>query len=168
MSVNGMPFLTSIAHKIKFTAAKYVKGRSKPVFLKSIKNVVNVYRCGGFVVDTLLMDGELDPLRSDLTAYEPPRSPEPNIGIQKCTQDQKNKSARSKNAPALSKQRYPFRCLPSRLIIEMVYISTGRLARRFTCTWRHIRKSHSPRYRDKDKGWLPDSVPRYFWWVHTG
>ena len=56
MFVNGMKFLTIISIDIKFTTAEHMKGITNPVLLKFIKNIVNVYRWGGFVVDKLFMN----------------------------------------------------------------------------------------------------------------
>jgi hypothetical protein len=85
----------------------------------SIKKIVNLYTSRGFTVDTALMDREFECLRSDL----------PDINL--------NTTAASEHVPDVERQirfikersrairsTLPFKALPGRIIIELVYYAT--------------------------------------------
>jgi hypothetical protein len=63
---NGLPFMVNVSRKIKFTTVKYILGRKQSSLIKSIRKIINLYKMRGFHVDTYLMDGGFECLRSDL------------------------------------------------------------------------------------------------------
>jgi hypothetical protein len=119
MFVNGLPFMVSISRKIKFTTVEYLLGRKKNHLVKSIRKIINLYRKRGFTVDTALMDREFEFLRADW--------PELNLST----------TAASKHVPDVERQirvlkersrairiTLPFKAIPGRIIIELVYCAT--------------------------------------------
>jgi hypothetical protein len=56
MFVNGLPFVTNISHKIKFTTIEYVTSRSEPNLIKSLLKIMSLYKARGFNPSTALMD----------------------------------------------------------------------------------------------------------------
>jgi hypothetical protein len=116
MFINGLPFMVSISRKIKFTTVKYLLGRKQINLVKSIRKIINLYRKRGFTVDTALMDREFECLRADF--------PELNL----------NTTAASEHVPDVERQirvlkersrairsTLPFKAIPGRIIIELVY-----------------------------------------------
>jgi hypothetical protein len=55
MFVDGIPFLVTTSRKIKFTTSEYVPRRTKPILIKSLKKVLNIYHQRGFKVVTTMM-----------------------------------------------------------------------------------------------------------------
>jgi hypothetical protein len=116
MFVNGLPFMVSIYRKIKSTTVKYLHGRNQNHLVKSIRKIINLYRQRGFTVDTALTDREFECLRANL--------PELNL----------NTTAAREHVPDVERQirvlkersraigsTLPFKVIPGRIIIELVY-----------------------------------------------
>jgi hypothetical protein len=116
MFVNGLPFLVSISRKIKFTTVEYLIGRKQHHLFNSIRKSVNLYKQRGFTIETALMDREFECLRGNL--------PELNL----------NTTAASEHIPDVERQirvlkersrairsTLPFKAIPGRIIIELVY-----------------------------------------------
>ncbi len=67
MFVNKIPFLMTVSRYIKFGTAVMIKNKSNKTVLAQIKAIQKVYMCRGFVITTLLMDGEFESrMRADL------------------------------------------------------------------------------------------------------
>jgi hypothetical protein len=64
--VCGLGFMVSTSRKLKFTTIEHVPRRTKPILVKSLKKVFNIYNSRGFKVVTALMDREFEPLRSQI------------------------------------------------------------------------------------------------------
>jgi hypothetical protein len=62
MFVDGIPFLMTNSRNIKFNTSEYVPQRTKPILIKSLNKVLNIYHKRGFKVITTLMDNEFAPL----------------------------------------------------------------------------------------------------------
>jgi hypothetical protein len=58
MFVNKLAFMSSTARKLKFTTTEYLPQRTKPMLIKSLEKIFNIYTSRGFQVSTALMDGE--------------------------------------------------------------------------------------------------------------
>jgi hypothetical protein len=70
MFVSKLPFMISMARKIKFTTSKFLPRRTKPMLIKSLENIFHIYTSRGFNVSTALMDGEFECLRKDITGVQ--------------------------------------------------------------------------------------------------
>jgi hypothetical protein len=119
MCVDGIPFVVSLSRKIKFTTSEYIPRRSKPLLVKSLKKIINIYNHRGFNVVTALMDREFEPLRDEgpeVTLNTAAADEHvPGIERQMCTMKERARDIRS---------TLPFKCLPARMIIELVHFST--------------------------------------------
>jgi hypothetical protein len=117
MFVNGMPFITSISRNIKFTTIEYVTSRSETNLVKSLLNIISLYKARGFAPSTALMDRELECIRLELLTH--------GVNL--------NTTATSEHVPdiewqiRLIKERtrvfrstLPFKNVPCRVIIEML------------------------------------------------
>jgi hypothetical protein len=68
--VDGTPFLTTMAWRMKFVTAEHVPVRTATNRSKHITWVFEVYKRAGFVVRTILMDGEFEKIRPLLPNLE--------------------------------------------------------------------------------------------------
>jgi hypothetical protein len=68
MFVNKLDFMISAARKLKFTTSAYLPRRTKPMLVKSLKNMFNIilHTSRGFKVSTTLMDGQFECLRDQI------------------------------------------------------------------------------------------------------
>jgi Zinc knuckle len=121
MFVNTIPFFVSISRDLKFATAEMICNQKDPTILLAIKHVVATYAKRGFRVATILMDGQFDSLRGDLS--------ELHLTL--------NTTANDEHVPEIErhirtiKERarsiyntLPFKQLPPRLVIELVYYCT--------------------------------------------
>ena len=61
--VDGTAFLSTVARRSKFVMAEHVPVRTVASLSKHLKWVLEVYGHAGFVVRTILMDGEFEKSR---------------------------------------------------------------------------------------------------------
>ena len=70
MFVNGLPFLTTFSRDIRFGTAEHVPSRTAKQLANSLMKVVKLYAKGGFVVRNLLMDGEFEKFKPEISLIE--------------------------------------------------------------------------------------------------
>ncbi len=68
--VDGTPFLLTVARCLKFVTAEHVLVRTVRILSKHIKQVLEVYKRAGFIVRTILMDGEFEKIKPHLPTVE--------------------------------------------------------------------------------------------------
>jgi hypothetical protein len=68
--VNGTPFLMTVARRMKFITVEHVLVRTATNLSKHIKQVLEVYKRAGFIVRTILMDGEFEKIQPLLPTLE--------------------------------------------------------------------------------------------------
>ncbi len=68
--VDGTPFLLTVARRLKFVTAEHVPVRTATNLSKHMTRVVEVYKRAGFIVRTILMDGEFEKIRPHLPTVE--------------------------------------------------------------------------------------------------
>ena len=70
MSVNDIMFITAISHNLQYRTAQYIKDKSKMTISKSIKDLVNFYIRGDFIINTIHADSEfkssIDDIKTEL------------------------------------------------------------------------------------------------------
>jgi hypothetical protein len=62
MFVNGLPFFVTVSRGIKLYTAEFTPSRTVEMLTSKLMKVVRIYRRGGFLVRTALMDMEFKPL----------------------------------------------------------------------------------------------------------
>jgi hypothetical protein len=62
--VDGTDFLITVSRCIKFIMAEYLQVRMSTSLCKHLDRVLQVYARAGFLVRTILMDGEFEKLRT--------------------------------------------------------------------------------------------------------
>ena len=67
MFVNGLPFLTTFSRDIRFGTAEHVPSRTAKQLANSLMKVVKLYAKGGFVVRNVLMDGEFEKFKPEIS-----------------------------------------------------------------------------------------------------
>ena len=118
MYVNNIPFMVTISRNLKFITAEVIKSKTNTVFGQAIKNVLDVYRAGGFDVDILLMDGEFESARTTFAEH----------GVRLNTTARDEHVGEVERAIRTLKERtrgtyntLPFNKIPPRIVIEMIY-----------------------------------------------
>ena len=66
MYVNKIPFFVSMAWNIKFSMVQKLDNQKTPMLLDAVKKIQQVYHHRGFQMLHLLMDGQFEPIHSDL------------------------------------------------------------------------------------------------------
>ena len=62
MFVNGLPFFVTMSRDIKMVSVEFLPSRTAEQLRSSITKVIYIYRRGGYMVRTCLMDMEFEPL----------------------------------------------------------------------------------------------------------
>jgi hypothetical protein len=117
MFVNQIPFFVTISRNIKFSTVGMIVNQNAATLLSAVKQIQYVYIGRDFRIDCVLMDGQFDTLRADLTDFQ--------ITL--------NTTARDEHVPEVEhhiwtlKERVrsvyntlPFKRLPARIIIKLV------------------------------------------------
>jgi hypothetical protein len=118
MFVNGLPFMVSISRKIKFTTVEYLIGRKQNHLVNSIRKIINLCKQRGFAIETALIDREFECLRGDL--------PEINLNTTAASEhvpDIERQIRVLKERPRAIRSTIPFKAIPGKIIIELVYYS---------------------------------------------
>jgi len=68
--VDGTPFLLTVARRLKFITAEHVRVRTATNLSKHMTRVLEVYKRAGFIVRTILMDGEFEKIKSLMPSLE--------------------------------------------------------------------------------------------------
>ena len=118
MFVNKIPFLMSISRHIRFGTAHHIKNQQGTTIFNGIRAIHQVYLQRGFRIQNAFMDGQFEPLRGHLA----------ELGIVL------NTASNDEHVPEIERQirtvkertraiycTLPFKKMPRRLIIEMVY-----------------------------------------------
>jgi hypothetical protein len=111
----GLGFMVSTSRKLKFTTIEHVPRRTKPILVKSLNKVFNIYNSRGVKIVTALMDREFEPLQSQIHGTI------------------LNTTAASEHVPKIERKirvikeraraivsTLPFKNLPSRMIIKLI------------------------------------------------
>ena len=118
MFVNKIPFLMSISRHIRFGTAQHITNQQGTTIFNGIRAIHQVYLQRGFRIRNAFMDGQFEPLRGNLA----------ELGIVL------NTASNDEHVPEIERQirtvkertraiycTLPFKKMPRRLIIEMVY-----------------------------------------------
>ena len=66
MFVNGLAFFTTLGRDIRFGTAEHVPSWTAKQLAKSLMKIVKLYALGGFVVPTVIMDGEFEKIKPEV------------------------------------------------------------------------------------------------------
>jgi hypothetical protein len=69
MTVNKIPFFVTISRKIKFGTVEAIKNMKNSTLTEAILQVKRVYAKRGFIIDTMLLDGQFESLRNTLAGH---------------------------------------------------------------------------------------------------
>ncbi|KAL7460404.1 hypothetical protein ACHAXS_000855 [Conticribra weissflogii] len=64
--VDGVQFLVTTSRNINFTAVKHTPLQTTSQFTQSLMHISHLYTQAGFVISTILMDGQFEPLKNHL------------------------------------------------------------------------------------------------------
>jgi hypothetical protein len=120
MFINKLPFLITCSRNIKFGTAELLENRERKSILLALTKVIRIYKARGLDVQFMLMDGEFEPLRDDLTTLKVTLNVTANdehVGeIERYIRTVKERVRCIYNT-------LPFQQIPNRMVIEMVYFS---------------------------------------------
>ena len=118
MFVNKIPFLMSVSRHLRFGTAQHIKNQQGTTIFNGIQAIHQIYLQRGFQIRNAFMDGQFEPLRGNLA----------ELGILL------NTASNDEHVPEIERQirtvkertraiycTLPFKKMPRRLIIEMVY-----------------------------------------------
>ncbi|KAL7447680.1 hypothetical protein ACHAXS_000062, partial [Conticribra weissflogii] len=66
MYVDGIPFLVTTSRNIKFITVKHTPIQTTSELTQSLTRTMHLYTIAGFVVRTILMDGQFESLKNHL------------------------------------------------------------------------------------------------------
>jgi hypothetical protein len=70
MSINKLPFFTTISRQSKFCTAEMLHNQKASTLLAAIKQVKSVYKKRGFNLSQMFMDGQFETLRGKLASLQ--------------------------------------------------------------------------------------------------
>jgi hypothetical protein len=114
--VDGTPFLLTVARRLKFITAEHVRVRTATNLSKHMTRVLEVYKRAGFIVRTILMDGEFEKIRPHLPTVEC-KTTAAKEQVSKAERTIRTIKERTRGLLAM----LPFLHLPRRMKIEFVY-----------------------------------------------
>ena len=118
MHVNGQPILATISRHLRFGTMEALTSKGTRELLRAIDSVAKAYREGGFIVRTVLLDGEFESLRGDLAA----RGIHLNgVGRDEHVGEAERFICTIKERVRATYSTLPFKKVPMRVVIEMVY-----------------------------------------------
>ena len=119
--VNKVSFFATISEHTKFTTAEHILNRKIEQLVQASKHVQAVYIPRGFRIKYMLMDGECVPVKHELASFgiilntisanEPVPKIERQIRV-------------IKECVRATRQRYPFKVIPSAMLIQLIYSSS--------------------------------------------
>ena len=116
MFVNKIPFFITTSHDIKFNTVERLGSQTNKVFMALIQHVLKIYNAQGFKVDTILGDGQFEPLHGELatlgTWLNTTSRDEHMLEVERYTHMERVRACYN----TLLSDKYP-----CRLIIKMVY-----------------------------------------------
>jgi hypothetical protein len=120
MFVNRFPFVMTISRHLKFGTAEYIKNQKDDTILTAIKHVKGLYMHRGFKITHMLMDGQFESLRADIADLQ--------INLNTVSRDEhvpeiERRIRTVKECTRCVYNTLPFRHVPPRMLIEMVYSS---------------------------------------------
>ena len=66
MFVNRLAFFTTLGRDIRFGTAEHIFSRTAKQLAKSLMKVVKLYALGGFIIRTVIMDGEFEKIKPEV------------------------------------------------------------------------------------------------------
>jgi hypothetical protein len=120
MFVNKIAFFVTVSRYLWFGSVEMIQNRKNKTIITAIKQVKSAYMQRGFVISTLLMDGEFDSIRGDLADMQITLN---TVSNDEHVPDVERYIRTVKERTRCIYNTLPFRRIPKRMIIEMVYAS---------------------------------------------
>ena len=118
MYVNGIAFFVSISHKIRFASAEAIANREKQTLWASVRAIFGRYKARGFIVTELRMDKEFECLSTDVELAGAKLN---TTGAHEHVPEIERFIRTMKERIRAVQATLPFRRIPKRLVLEMVY-----------------------------------------------
>ena len=116
MFINGISFLGTFLRKIKFRPAEVVPKGTANSLAKHLKKVPMLYARGSFIVNLALMDKEVDALKEHVPFLQiNTTAAREHVG------EIERKSRTTKERVRCTTRKFPFRYIPTMILIYVVY-----------------------------------------------
>ena len=121
MFVNKVAFFVTVSRNLKFGTTEMLPNQQSKTLLGAIKQVKAIYSRRGFIITTLLMDGQFDVLRADLAEIQ--------ITLNTVSNDEHVPEVERHIRTLKERARaiynvLPFPQLPTRMVIELIHYCT--------------------------------------------
>jgi hypothetical protein len=121
MFVNKLPFFMTISRNIKFGTAELLANQTNKTILSAVRQVKALYMKRGFRLNHMLMDGQFESIRGDLSLMQ--------IELNCVSADEHVPEIERHIRTVKERCRcvyntLPFKKLPNRIVTELVYYST--------------------------------------------
>ncbi|KAL7464347.1 hypothetical protein ACHAXS_004676 [Conticribra weissflogii] len=115
MFVDGIPFLVTTSRNVKFITTEHIPIQTTTQLKHSLTRVVHLYARAGFVIQTILVDGQFEPLKNHLlnVVVNTTASSEHVGEVERCLRVIKER------ARAIT-SGLPYRRMPKRILIELI------------------------------------------------
>jgi hypothetical protein len=121
MFVNKIPFFVTISRYIKFGTTEVLQNQQSKTILHAIRQVLAVYKKRGFIVTTLLMDGQFETLRGELATMQVTLN---TVSNDEHVPEVERHIRTIKERARCVYNTLPFNRMPARIVTEMIYYST--------------------------------------------
>ncbi|KAL7461401.1 hypothetical protein ACHAXS_001822 [Conticribra weissflogii] len=115
MFVDGVPFLTTTSRNIKFITVEHMPLQTTSQLKQSLARVIQLYARAGFVVQTILVDGQFEPLKNHLlNVVVNTTAASEHVGdVERCLRVIKERARAVVSG-------LPYQRLPKRILIELI------------------------------------------------
>ena len=117
--VCGLPFLITLSRRIRFVTLQFMPNRTVKELTKGFKNVLNLYKRAGFLVQCALMDNEFEPLKQALLDCLDVNTTAKNEHVGEI--ERKIRHVKERARCVKSTLPYRFKALPNAIIKAMLY-----------------------------------------------
>jgi hypothetical protein len=121
MFVNRIACFVSISRNIKFTTTKMIQNQQNKTIINAIKQIKSIYMKHGFVITTILLDGQFESLRGDLAELQMSLN---TVSNNEHVPEVESFIRTIKEHARCVYNTLPFTRLPAGIIIEVIYYST--------------------------------------------
>ncbi|VEU33958.1 unnamed protein product [Pseudo-nitzschia multistriata] len=123
MTVNGIQFFHSISRHLRFRTTRAVTNMRQSTLLDCVVSLIGQYRTRGFIVTQISGDNQFECLRDDLLKLSPPVDVHcVAAGQHEPTIERSNRTL--KETVRCYVNHLPYKKLPKRCVIELIYAAT--------------------------------------------
>jgi hypothetical protein len=128
MTMNSMKFLTSISHDLYYRTAQYVSDPMASVYKVCMKELVTIYKKGGFNISDIHCDNEFHKVMDPFSASQTPPIKMNYVSAQEHLPRKERNNRVIQERVRAAYHRFPYSHLPRTLVKYLVMESTKKLS----------------------------------------